>query len=123
MIALKSNIYRLILIWPQIFCAFLYKLNHKPGVNGSFTKKHCPAPHIYILILASLIISLVKGFFILFVLMMIMIIMVCVWNTDIHLRCKRVSENLRKTVKTMPVALGMGLHHLASESTEEITYK
>lgn len=55
--------------------------------------------------------------------MMIMIIMVCVWNTDIHLRCKRVSENLRKTVKTMPVALGMGLHHLASESTVEITYK
>lgn len=101
----------------------MYKLNHKPGVNGSFTKKHCPAPHIYILILASLVISLVKGFYILFVLMMIMIIMLCVWNTDIHLRCKRVSENLRKTGKTMPVALGMGLHHLTSESAEEITYK
>lgn len=59
-----------------------------------------------------------------------LISMLCVWDTDIHLRCERVSDliiiiiiTFRLSVKTLPVALGKSLHHLASGSIAERSFK
>ncbi len=55
-ILLNIHIYWVIPIWPQKHCIpnVVTQWNPKPGVNGTFTKKHCPTAHICILVLASL---------------------------------------------------------------------